>query len=91
METFLPPAIIGGILIGIVNAVRSMVWHNEVPPIVSKLRWVIALLLAAVLIMAEVLYGLQTSSVSTLNAATAFFIAEALRAPKKPKDTKPPA
>ena len=89
MKSLLLAGLIAGIFNGIVWAIRLMIWHDEVPCAVSKLRWAIALPLAFLIILGEVMAGLDPSSVSTLNAASAFFIAEALRAPKKPKEEKP--
>jgi hypothetical protein len=64
-----------------------LIWKKEVPRSVSRLRWVVGVGLAAVAITIEVSVGFNPSKsfLGMLNAALAYFTAQALGAPKDGK------
>lgn len=81
--------LVAALLAGVVWAIRLLIWHDEVPKLVSKLRWVIAIFLAFLLMLVETQLDLNPSAITPINAFFAYVVAQALHAPKKTEDKKP--
>lgn len=76
--------IIGFIVSGIVYGIRFSIWSKEIPPMISSLRWVIAIIIGILAIIIEVGSGLDTKGVASVNAFLVYIVAQALK--NEPKD-----
>lgn len=70
--------IIGGVIGGIVWGIRLIIWKDEVPELISKWRWAIALLIGFIIIALEVNAGFELKN-QAINGFIIYVIAEALK------------
>lgn len=75
----LKPGIISGLCAGLVLLVVHFVFPDKVPNIISKLRWVIAIFIAIIIIVVSVLIGADKKITPMVAGFTAFFLASALK------------
>ena len=74
---FLESLIIGGVISGIIIGIRFLIWKEEIPETISKLRWVIAIGFGLTLIFVEINLGFAPGS-QVINAFIIYMIAQVL-------------
>ena len=74
---FIPAFIIGLVISAGIWGLRFMIWKEEVPEIISKFRWVIAIAIGITLIAVELSAGLEPES-QIVNGFIVYVIAGAL-------------
>ena len=71
-------AIVGVVVWLLVYGLRHAIWPKVVPSIVSKLRWVIALVIGFVLIVVKAALGFDPSG-TIVNGGVIYVVAETLK------------
>ena len=74
---FLESLIIGGVISGIIIGIRFLIWKEEIPETISKLRWVIAIAIGIIIIFIEINVGFTPKS-QIINAFIIYLIAQVL-------------
>ncbi len=76
-------AVVGGIVFGLIYGIKSLIWKNEIPNLISKFRWLIAITIGVVVIAIEINLRMErTSVVNLIIIAVVIGIAEVLKKKK---------
>lgn len=85
LSAFITGAIVGGIVFGLIYGIKSLIWKNQIPNLISKFRWLIAIIIWIVVMVIEFNLGinLERNSVGNLvNLAVILGIVEVLKKEK---------